>query len=160
MVPALIIWLFKKYGKPFLNKHNILLSKIMAPVKRASVTILFMAIGTLAIAQGQTLNYNVLHKGNTVGHMKLEQYKDGDDIFLKIASDVKMRFLFSIQVNIEEDSHYRNGKLLSSHVLRMVNGKQKINKFTKVAGESYQLIDDGKISSINQKQISNNLTMM
>ncbi|SHM58449.1 hypothetical protein SAMN05216524_102598 [Mucilaginibacter sp. OK098] len=160
MIPALTIWLFKKYGRPFLNKHNITFSRVMVPVKKLSVTILFLAISSLAFAQEQTLNYNVLHSGNTVGHMKLEQVKDGDDTFLKIASDVKMRFVFSIQVNIQEDSHYRNGKLLCSHVSRKVNGKQKADKLTKANGDSYQLTDDGKISSINQKQISNNLTMM
>lgn len=160
MIPALTIWLFKKYGRPFLNKHNITFSRALAPVKKLSITILFLAISSLAFAQEQTLNYNVLHSGNTVGHMKLQQVKDGDDTFLKIASDVKMRFIFSIQVNIREDSHYRNGKLLCSHVLRKVNGKQKADKLTKADGDSYQLTDNGKISSINQKQINNNLTMM
>ncbi|MDB5086380.1 MAG: hypothetical protein JWR09_374 [Mucilaginibacter sp.] len=160
MIPALTIWLFKKYGRPFLNKHNITFNRVMVPVKKLSLTILFIAISSLAFAQEQTLNYNVLHSGNTVGHMKLQQVKDGDDTFLKIASDVKMRFVFSIQVNIQEDSHYRNGKLLCSHVSRKVNGKQKADKLTKANGDSYQLTDDGKISSINQKQISNNLTMM
>jgi hypothetical protein len=160
MIPALTIWLFKKYGRPFLNKHNITFSRVMVPVKKLSVTILFLAISSLAFAQEQTLNYNVLHSGNTVGHMKLQQVKDGDDTFLKIASDVKMRFVFSIQVNIQEDSHYRNGKLLCSHVSRKVNGKQKADKLTKANGDSYQLTDDGKTSSINQKQINNNLTMM
>ncbi|MGZ3872275.1 MAG: DUF6134 family protein [Mucilaginibacter sp.] len=125
-----------------------------------AITLLLIVISTLAFAQEQTLNYNVLHKGSTVGHMKLQQSRDGDDIFLKIASDVKMRFIFSVCVNIEEDAHYRNGKLLSSHVLRTVNGKQKANKSTRVSGEHYQLTDDGKISTINQKSISNNLSMM
>jgi hypothetical protein len=160
MIPALTIWLFKKYGRPFLNKHNITFTRVMVPVKKLSVTILFLAISSFAFAQEQTLNYNVLHSGNTVGHMKLQQVKEGDDTFLKIASDVKMRFVFSIQVNIQEDSHYRNGKLLCSHVSRKVNGKQKADKLTKANGDSYLLTDDGKISSINQKQISNNLTMM
>lgn len=160
MIPALTIWLFKKYGRPFLTKHNITFRRVILPVKKLSVTILFVAISSLAFAQEQTLNYNVLHSGNTVGHMKLQQVKDGDDTFLKIASDVKMRFVFSIQVNIQEDSHYRNGKLLCSHVSRKVNGKQKADKLTRANGDCYQLTDDGKISSINQKQISNNLTMM
>jgi len=160
MIPALTIWLFKKYGRPFLAKHNITFNRVMVPVKKLSVTILFLAISSLAFAQEQTLNYNVLHSGNTVGHMKLQQVKDGDDTFLKIASDVKMRFVFSIQVNIQEDSHYRNGKLLCSHVSRKVNGKQKADKLTRANGDCYQLTDDGKISSINQKQINNNLTMM
>jgi hypothetical protein len=160
MIAALLIWLFKKYGRPFLNKHSISFSRAAAPVKRLTLSVVLLAVSALAFAQEQTYNYNVLHGGHTVGHMKLQQRREGDDVFLKIASDVKMRFIFSISVNIREDSHYRNGKLLSSHVLRNVNGKQKADKFTKANGETYQLTDNGKVSSINQKQITNNLTMM
>ncbi|MDP9081107.1 MAG: hypothetical protein M3O71_27125 [Bacteroidota bacterium] len=160
MIPALIIWLFKKYGRPFFNKYDFSFNRLMAPVKSLSVTVLFVAISSMALAQDQTLNYNVLHSGQTVGHLKLQQRKDGDDTFLNVASDVKMRFIFSINVNIREDSHYHDGKLICSHVSRMVNGKQKANKITKANGETYQLSDDGRISSINQKQISNNLTAM
>jgi hypothetical protein len=92
--------------------------------------------------------------------MKLQKIMNGDDTFLKVASDVKMRFIFSIQVNIREDAHYRNGMLMSSHVSRMVNGKQKANKITKACNGCYQLTDDGEVKSINQKQINNNLTLM
>jgi hypothetical protein len=160
MIPALLIWLFKKYGRPFFNQHKYFFGRVAAPVKRLSVTVLFVAFSSLAFGQEQTLNYNVLHSGQTVGHMKLQERKDGNETFLKVASDVKMRFIFSIQVCIREDAHYSNGKLLSSHVCRMVNGKQKADKITKANGENYQLTDDGKVSSIDQKQISNNLTLM
>jgi len=160
MITALLIWLFKKYGKPFFYQHKCFFNRFVIPAKRLSVTILFVAISSFAFGQEQTLNYNVLHGGHTVGHMKFQQRKDGDDTFLKIASDVKMKFIFSIQVCIREDAHYSNGKLLSSHVLRMVNGKQKADKSTKATGENYQVSDNGKIGSINQKQINNNLTLM
>ena len=158
MITALLIWLFKKYGRPFLHKHKTRFAFV--PVKRISVTILFLAISTLVFAQEQTLNYNVMHGDKTVGHMKLQKTMNGDDTFLKVASDVKMRFIFSIQVNIREDAHYRNGMLMSSHVSRLVNGKQKANKITEACNGCYQLTDDGKVKSIDQKQINNNLTLM
>jgi len=163
MITALIIWLFKKYGRPFLIKHNTRFSHALVPFKKLSVipvTILFLAIGTQASAQEQTLNYNVMHGSQTVGHMKLQKVKDGDDTFLKVASDVKMRFIFSIQVNIREDSHYRNGMLLSSHLSRVVNGREKANKITKACNGCYQLTDNNKVRSMDQKQINNNLTLM
>ena len=158
MITALLIWLFKKYGRPFLHKHKTRFAFV--PVKRISVTILFLAISTLVFAQEQTLNYNVMHGDKTVGHMKLQKTMNGDDTFLKVASDVKMRFIFSIQVNIREDAHYRNGMLMSSHVSCLVNGKQKANKITEACNGCYQLTDDGKVKSIDQKQINNNLTLM
>lgn len=159
MITALLIWLFKKYGRPLLHKYN-LTARLVPAARRTLATVLFLFIWTMAFAQDQTLNYNVLHGGRTVGHMKLEQRTDGDDMFLKIASDVKMRFLFSINVNIQEDAHYRNGKLMSSHVLRKVNGKQRADKITRACDGCYQLTDDGRVRSFDQKQINNNLSMM
>ena len=160
MIPALLIWLFKKYGRPLLHKYNLTPARLAPVAKRVSVTVLFLIIGAMAFAQDQTLNYNVLHGGRTVGRMTLEQRQQGDDVFLKIASDVKMRFLFAISVNIQEDAHYRNGKLISSHVLRKVNGKQKADKITRACDGCYQLSDDGKVRLFDQKQINNNLSMM
>src|SRR3569833_1935450 len=75
MITALLIWLFKKYGRPFLNKHNVRVA--FAPVKRLSITIIFLAIGTLTFAQDLTLNYNVMHGDITVGHMKLQKTMNG-----------------------------------------------------------------------------------
>jgi hypothetical protein len=71
-----------------------------------------------------------------------------------------MRFIFGIKVNVEEESHYHSGKLIYSRVYRTVNGKQKANKYTKASGDTYQLIDDNKTGSLNQKQIDYNLGMM
>src|ERR1700744_1993817 len=155
MIPALLIWLYKRYGRPFLNKYNLSLNNIVAPLRNVTITILFVVIGVKASAQEQTLNYNVLHSGKTVGHMTLQKHSDGDDIFLKVASDVKISFLFSVNIRIEEDSHYRDGKLMSSHIYRIINGKQKANKITKANGDNYQLVDDGKTTAFNQKHIHN-----
>lgn len=160
MIPALIIWLFKKYGKPFIQKNNNSILTLLPYIKYTVMILVLLLTGFKVIAQDQTLNYNVLHNGSTVGHMQLQQRKNGDDTFLKIASEVKMRFIFGIKVNVDEESYFHDGKLISSHVHRMVNGKEKANKYTKVSGDTYQLIDNDKTGSLNQKQIEYNLGMM
>ncbi|NCD69580.1 DUF6134 family protein [Mucilaginibacter agri] len=160
MIIASVIWLFKKYGLPFLISHNISLDILLNISRRTIVAIALMIIPPGAFAQDQILNYSVLHNGNTVGRMQLQQKQDGEDLYLKVTSEVKMRFIMSIAVNVQEDSHYRNGKLICSHVYRTVNGKEKANKYTKASGDCYQLIDDGKTGSLNQKQIGTNMTML
>lgn len=160
MIPALIIWLFKKYGKPFIQKNNNSILTLLPYIKYTVMILVLLLTGFKVTAQDQTLNYNVLHNGSTVGHMQLQQRKNGDDTFLKIASEVKMRFIFGIKVNVDEESYFHDGKLISSHVHRMVNGKEKANKYTKVSGDTYQLIDNDKTGSLNQKQIEYNLGMM
>ncbi len=160
MITALLIWLFKKYGRPFIQNNNLSILTVIPYIKCTVIVLVLLLTGFKVTAQDQTLNYKVIHNGSTVGHMQLQQRKNGDDTFLKIASEVKMRFIFGIQVNVEEESHYRDGKLICSHVHRVVNGKEKANKYTKASGDTYQLIDDNKTGSFNQKQIGYNLSMM
>jgi hypothetical protein len=159
MIIALVIWLYKKYLGPFLQSSPAIL--LIRPFIKHTIMILVLLLGGYKVmAQDQTLNYDVVHNGSTVGHMKLQQKKNGDDTFLKIASEVKMRFIFGVKVNVEEESHYHNGKLVSSHVYRLVNGKEKANKYTRSSGEGYLLIDDDRKGSFNQKEIAYNFGMI
>ena len=160
MIPALIIWLFKKYGKSSAQNTDISIFSIHPYIKYFTLILVLLLTGFKVTAQDQTFNYNILHNGSIVGHMQLQQRQNGDDIFLRIASEVKMRFIFGIQVNVEEESHYFDGKLVSSHVHRIVNGKEKANKYTKASGNIYQLIDDGKTVYFNHQPIKFNLGMM
>ncbi|HVW95292.1 MAG TPA: DUF6134 family protein [Mucilaginibacter sp.] len=160
MIPALLIWLFKRYGKPFIAKHPLLFSRLALTAKKLSLTFILVAVGLLTYAQERTLNYKVLHNGHTVGRMQLLEHTEGNDTFLKVASDVNIRFIFSVKVNIREDSHYRDGTLVCSHVWRAVNGRQKADKYTRANGTNYQLTGDGETRSINRAEITNNLTLM
>lgn len=159
MIIALMIWLFKKYCRPFL-KRNTISGLSFQLIKRSAIILILLLTRNEVTAQEKTLNYNVLHNGTTVGRMQLQQRKDGENTFLKITSEVKMRFIISVQVNIADESYFCNGKLICSHVQRVVNGKTKANKYTKAFNNSYQLIDHDKIGSLDQKQIGYNLDMV
>lgn len=160
MIPALLIWLFKKYLAPALQSRNIHPLHYIRPLKKAGVLLVFICFSGGLLAQEQTVKYNVLHSGKIVGHMDLYQKRNGDDLYLKMISEVKMRFIMSINVNINEESVFENGKLISSHVCRNVNGKEKANRQTKVAGDAYQTLAEGKSGRVDQKQISTNLMLL
>jgi hypothetical protein len=72
MIPALIIWLFKKYIRPALRNKTFPNVKIFGPLRCGcayGVALLCLAVG--ALAQEQTVKYNVLHSGKVVGQMNL-----------------------------------------------------------------------------------------
>lgn len=129
------------------------------PVK--AVILLALLLITISVnAQEQTIKYNVLHNGKLIGHMNLFQKQTGDDVYLKMVSEVKLRFIMSINVAINEESVFQNGKLISSNINRNVNGKEKANRQTKAISTGYQTITEGKTGHIDQKQINSNLMLL
>jgi hypothetical protein len=160
MITALLIWLFKKYVGPVLKAKNITLITFINPLKKAVILLAMLCFSSGLQAQEQVVQYNVLHGGNIVGHMALYQKHDGDELHLKMISEVKMRFIMSIKVDIHEESVFQGGKLISSSVCRKVNGKEKANRQTKACGDCYQTMAEGKSGQLNQKQISHNLMLL
>ncbi len=158
MIIALISWLFKKYAMPAISRYRE--SRNFKSIKNTAALILMLASCTPIFAQEQTTKYNVLHSGKVVGHLDLYQKRSGENLYLKMISEVKMRFIFSIRVNCNEESTFQNGRLISSHVLRNVNGKEKANRQTIAAGDAYQTAAEGKSGTVNQKNINANLMLL
>jgi len=154
MMIALITWLFKKYAMPAISRYRKIAAK-----SAAALLILFMISNPL-LAQEQVTKYNVMHGSKVVGRLDLYQKRTGDDVCLKMVSAVKMKFIFSIKVDCNEESYFQNGKLVSSHVLRKVNDKQKADRQTKATADGYQTIAEGKCGKIDQKAINTNLMML
>ncbi|WP_183561793.1 DUF6134 family protein [Mucilaginibacter sp. SP1R1] len=160
MIPALLIWLFKKYLAPALKHKNITPLTLLNPLTKAATLLALLCFSGSLMAQEQLVKYNVLHSGKIVGHLDLYQKRNGDDLYLKMISEVKMRFIMSIQVNINEESVFQGGKLISSRISRNVNGKEKASRQTRAFGDSYQTLADGKSGQVNQKLISTNLMLL
>lgn len=160
MIPALLIWLFKKYLAPALKDKHITPLTLIMPLKKAATLLALLYFSSGLMAQEQIVKYNVLHSGKVVGHMDLYQKREGDDLSLKMISQVKMRFIMSIQVDIHEESVFQKGKLISSSICRKVNGKEKANRQTRACGDCYQTLNDGKGGQLSQKQISQNLMLL
>lgn len=77
-------------------------------------------------AQEQLLKYKVLFKGDNIGNMSCFQKQDGDNTYLKLVSCAQLQMLMKIKINLEEESMFKNGKLLYSSSLKTVNGKEKL----------------------------------
>lgn len=141
MIPALMIWLFKKYGiTPFF-------------------LLLLMVLPVNSKAQETMANYTILHNGKAIGAMQFSQKTSGEDVYLKLSSQVQTRFLFEVSVNTLDQSHFKAGKLLSSNVYRKVNGKEKPCKKTKLINDNYQVLTGSRQQYIREP-INYNMSLL
>lgn len=155
MIPALIIWLVRKYftKQPPLHYIKLTVQKLLLPIAGA---VLFFS----GAAQDVSHNYTVTYKGDEVGTMQLAVKKNGEEMFMRLTSNVSMRFIVSINVQSEEEATFKNGVLVYSKACRKVNGKQKVNNETRAAGDIYKTVCDNKTGCIRQKQIGYNFLML
>ncbi|TSD64040.1 hypothetical protein FFF34_015915 [Inquilinus sp. KBS0705] len=155
MIIALVTWLFKKYAMPAISRYK------KMPAKGAAAILLMLLATTSAFAQEQTTKYNVMRGGKVIGHLDLYQKRNGDDVYLKMISEVKVKFIFSVKVDCNEESLFQNGKLINSRVLRKVNDKQKADRQTRAVGDGYQTLAEGKTGEqVTPKAINANLMLL
>lgn len=151
---ALLFWLLKKHTS------RLEAFRCLRKYFRIKFSVLFFLFTITSQAQEKTVNYNVLRNGTIIGQMQFYQKTYNGEIYLKISSEVKTRFIFSIDVKTEEGSHFKNGKLMSSYVKRHVNGKEKANKTTQLIDSSYKTLAENKKGQIKQQNIDYNLMLL
>jgi len=155
MIPALIIWLCKKYLAPKTYKTV----SYKNPINPKSVASVLFLICSLSSAFAQQSKFNIKRNGEVIGQLYFQQKDDGDNVYLKITSKVQTRFVFKIDVETEDVAHFKNGKLLTSNVNRVVNGSAKEIKKTNLINNAYQIKTGNKISTLNQP-ISYNMMLL
>ena len=147
MIPALLIWLYKKYIGPALkNRQQSMALKNTG--KRAALTLALLMSLALASAKERTAVYHIKHNGNLIGKMQLSEVSEGENLYLKLASQVKTRMVIGINVNTSDQSHFSNGRLQYSNVTRSVNGRERENKRTRWNNEVYQTQAGSKTGQI------------
>jgi len=146
MIPALIIWLFKKYLAP--KKYKTCSSQ--SPINPKGAALLIFLICSFSSVFAQQSKFNIKRNGEIIGQMYFQQKEEGENTYLTITSKVHTRFLFKINVETEDQAHFKNGRLLTSNVNRIVNGNPKEAKKTSWLNNAYQLKTGDKISTLNQ----------
>ncbi|MBO9672803.1 MAG: hypothetical protein J7577_05125 [Sphingobacteriaceae bacterium] len=155
MIPAIIIWVCKKYFAP--KRYKKFSSQNPANPKSV-VTVLFM-ICSLLPAFAQQSKFNIKRNGEVIGEMYFQQKNEGENTYLTITSKVQTRFVFKINVETEDQAHFKNGKLLTSNVSRTVNGNARELKKTDWVNNRYQLKTGNKTNTLDQP-ISYNMMLL
>lgn len=142
MIIAFFIWLGKTYIIPEFRKRKVLKTRICVPIYLALSIYVFEV-------KAQEQKFQIKRNDQIIGQMLLKHEKKGDDLFLTITSKIKIRFLFNIELETEDFAHFNNGRLITSTVRRILNGKAREEKTTRFIANRYQLISGSKISAIN-----------
>ena len=130
-------------------------------LKKASLFLTtFLFLFFVLNAQNQKTDYKIIFRGDSVGNMQLCKNKTGDNISLKLVSNVRIRFFIKVIVVCEEISSFQNGRLIYSNVSRIVNGKEKAAKQIKTIGNTYEATSFGKTVPSTIKSIDYNLNML
>src|SRR6478609_11834234 len=159
MIPAFIIWLVNKYLLHSKKDNN--QQSMLKPINRKKIIKLLSLILLFSIpSKAQQYHYNVLYKGNNIGNMYLAQIQTGDELSIKLTSNIQMNVLMSVSMYVAEESLYKEDKLIYSTVDRKVNGKQKANRQTKYCNGSYEIFTEGKKGKLNKTGINYNLARL
>jgi len=155
MIPAIIIWICKKYFAP----KTCTKFSSQNPVNPKSVAIALFLFCSLSSAFAQQSKFNIKRNGELIGEMYFQQKSEGENTYLTITSKVQTRFVFKINVETEDQAHFKNGRLLTSNVNRVVNGSTKEARKTSWVNNIYQLKTGDKTSTLNQP-ISYNMMLL
>lgn len=157
MLPALIYYLIRRYKRSrpaSAAKFGHFIKKFSKP---ALLFMLFITIALLAFSQEKKLEYQVKRKGDVVGNIVFTQNYSGNKTTLKMRSEIRTRFIFLFTAKALEETIYENGVMIWSSIYRKLNGSEKANKKTKVAGNNYIISKDDKTEMLNNYPIRYNM---
>lgn len=157
MIPALLIWLYKKYLSG--NSQTSLKIPRMFRIITGKALLLLLIPSTLSATEEKLAVYNIKHKGLVIGQLNLSQRTTGEHLYLQLDSRVKTRFVFGIDVKTTDQAHFSKGTLVSSNVYRMVNGKEKDSKKTSLMNNFYQTLS-GRDTGRLEQTITYNMMML
>ena len=161
MIPFLIYMLIKKHGKQ-ICLNMVVHFRHMAAVKIHFVVVmviifLLALMPLLSKSQSLQLKYKVSQGSNDIGWLTIERQTIGNRLTLVLLSEIKIRFVFMINVFTKECSTFDNGKLQNSSVYRKANGTLKVDKQTSLNGGQYEVSEDGGKSVLPITYIGKNL---
>lgn len=162
MLVIILLWILRQYRAAGNLKECLKLLKYQLKTNFTNKIIVFISIifSLTASAQERKLNYEVIHNGNLVGHLNVQQSNEGAFIHLKAESEVKSRIIFMLTLLAKEETIFNNGVLIFSSMKRKLNGREKTNIQVKLEGSTYQVNNEGSLSQLVSGPIYYNLLSM
>lgn len=120
---------------------------------------IFICFNHFVFAEKLRKVYNIKRNGALIGKLYFNQDSEGENISLKITSEINTRLIFRINVKTEDLAHFKGEKLISSAVSRMVNGNEREIRKTSLTNDGYQLQSGTKLASFKH-QISSNMMLL
>ena len=159
MIPALIFYLIKRFGrKSDKQKSPKGLKKITTKLK----AILFLVALTTSLAfsnieEHKAITYNVVNNNEVIGSIKINKNALIDSITYTLESNINVKFLLKFNIKGREKSIYKEGKLVYSSVLRTINNKTKTNHQIVLNKGKYDLYSNKSSQTLSLDIIKQNL---
>ena len=157
MITSFIILYLIRSGVIKTSYHSILYRIVGSAGKKLAAFFICFFVISLAFAQEKKLEYNIIRKGNIVGNISFIQHSIGNRTSMKLESEVKTKFIFTVTANAKEEAIYDNGIMTWSSFYRKMNGNEKANKKTQLTGNSYRISDGSKSETLNNYPIRYNM---
>jgi hypothetical protein len=153
MLPYLLFLLLGRYFKAHPLQLRRLFRKRVVPRKEVLLLLMgtFLALG--AGAQEHVYTYSIMRNGSPVGTLQVQEVQTAARVVYRMQTQVKSRLLFSFSARSREEAVYENDCLVYSSLFREVNGREKANRRTRLAGKNYLVEEDGKKEWLGQYPI-------
>ena len=156
LLSLLLLWL-SRYCKAHPLRLGRLFRKEITPKKEVLLLLLAAFLAPAAGSQERMFTYSITRNGNPVGTVQVLEVQTASRVLYRLHTRVKSRLVFSFSALSREESVYENGCLVYSSMFREVNGREKVNKHTRVAGKNYLVEQDGKKEWLGQYPIQYNM---
>lgn len=160
MIPALIIYLIRKYK----GKSR---SFVECPVSKKIIFKLLLILGIMLIVSSFTtpntyksLSYNVVKNNKVIGVININKSISQNEIVYTLNSDIKTKLLLTFNIVGKEKAIYKNGVLVYSSVYRSLNDKVKVDHSIKLQGDKYHITASNEITSMPFRAINHNLVTL
>lgn len=119
--------------------------------KKITASVILIFLFTINL-KAQNMQYAILKGSDTIGIINYSRNAVDNKIIYKAETKVKIRFIFEVSVNSQEECCFKDDVLQYSLIFRKINGNIKANYSTKLVGRSY-IIEDKKQSEFEKLNI-------
>lgn len=126
-------------------------------MKRAPVTLIFGLL-TLSSLYGQTLHYDVIRNGDSMGSTVVHRTKSGDKLTYDLITKTQFRILFSFKVEYGLKETFEDGVLINGSGFNTLNGSMQKEIEMRQQGDLYELIIDGIRTEVHEKGITESVS--
>ena len=157
MIPTILFFLLKYYRRHQPAKAARIQFIANKAGRTIGLVILCNLISLFSSSQEKNSAYTIYRNGSSIGSINFSQSITGNRTTLKLESEVKTRFIFTITANSKEETIYDNGIMTWSSIYRKTNGTEKANKKIKASGNSYTIYNGNKSETFNKYPIRYNM---
>jgi hypothetical protein len=157
MIPTIIFFLLRRYKRHHPAKAERIQLIVTRAGKAFGLVILCMVISLFSSSQEKRSVYIIYRNGSAIGSINFSQSTSGNRTSLKLESEMKTRFIFTITSSSIEETIYDKGIMIWSSIYRKMNGNEKANKKIKASGNNYIVYSGSKSEPLDKYPIRYNM---